>query len=289
MGKEVRNQPTADDPGPEKPMYQNYWGLKQKPFSAGSEDRWASDGEREALARLMYLVEQRHRLGVVLGPAGGGKSLLLERCSRRLRATGCQVARVDLIGRELRELLWLLAAGWGVNPEAGWQPFELWRAVTDRLIENRWQQLPTIALIDDADEATPETLTQIVRLVQSEPTDWLTVILTCRTDRVAFLGRRLLELAELRVDLVPWSLANTREYVERSLHRAGRKQPAFSDGAIERLHELSGGIARRVGVLADLSLVAAAGGQLPLIDSHTIEQVFEELGVSESLSPLEYV
>ena len=270
-------------------MYQNYWGLKQQPFTAGGEDRWASDGEREALARLTFLVDERHRLGVVLGPAGGGKSLLLERCAGRLRSAGCQLARVDLLGREPRELLWLLAAGWGVNPESNWQPFELWRALTDRLVENRWQQLPTIALLDDADEATPDTLTQIVRLVQSEPADWLTVVLTCRVDRVAFLGRRLLELAELRIDLTAWSLADTREYVHRSLHRAGRKQPAFSDGAIERLNELSGGIARRIGVLADLSLVAAAGSQLPLVDAHTIEQVFEELSVSESLSPLEYV
>lgn len=270
-------------------MYQNYWGLKHKPFIARCDDRWASGGEREALARLSYLVEERHRLGVVLGPAGGGKSLLLERCAGQLRSNGCQVARVDLLGREPRELLWLLAAGWAVNPESDWQPFELWRALTDRLTENRWQQLPTIALIDDADEATPDTLAQVVRLVHGEPADWLTVVLTCRTDRVAFLGRRLLELAELRIDLVAWSLADTREYLQRSLHQAGRRQPTFSDGAVERLHELSGGIARRVGVLADLSLVAAAGGQLPLVDAHTVEQVFDELGVSESLSALEYV
>jgi general secretion pathway protein A len=270
-------------------MYQTYWGLNQKPFTALGDDWLATDGQREALARLSYLVDERHRLGLVLGPAGSGKSLLLDRFADQFRSVGCQVARVDLLGREPRELLWLLAAGWGVNPDSSWQPFELWRALTDRLVENRWQQAPTIALIDDADEAMPDTLTQVVRLIHGEPADWLTVVLTCRADRVAHLGQRLLELAELRIDLGSWDLAETREYVERSLLRAGRKQPAFSGGAIERLHELSGGIARRVGMLAEVSLVAAAGGQLPLVDVFTVEQVHDELGVSEALSPLTFV
>ena len=49
--------------------------------------------------------------------------------------------------------------------------------------------------------------------------------------------------------------------------------------AVARLHELSGGIPRRITQLADLSLVAGAGEQLAEIDADVVEAVYHELGV----------
>lgn len=266
-------------------MYQEYWELREPPFRQdGAAHYLPTAVHDEALARLQYLVDSRHRLGLLLGPSGSGKSLTLEVFAGQLRAAGCPVAQVNLLGREPQEVLWHTAAGWGLNPDRAAPPYELWRLLGDRLVENRWQHLPTIALFDDADDATADVLGQVLRLVHCEPSPDtpLTVVLAAATDRLSYLGRRLLDLAELRVDLPPWDLIDTEQYVCRSLERAGRTAAAFGNDALVRLHELSHGIARRVGLLAELGLLAAAAGGLPLVDAHTIEGVYDELGVMDS-------
>lgn len=266
-------------------MYQDYWELREPPFrQAGAAHYLPTAVHDEALARLQYLVDSRHRLGLLLGPSGSGKSLTLEVFASQLRTAGCQVAQVNLLGREPQEALWHTAAGWGLNPGPTAPPFELWRLLGDRLVENRWQHLPTVALFDDADDAVEAVLAQVLRLVHCETSADapVTVVLAAATDRLSYLGRRLLDLAELRIDLPPWDLIDTEQFVCRSLQRAGRSAPAFGNDAIVRLHELSHGIARRIGLLAELGLLAAAAGGLPLVDAHTIEGVYDELGVMDS-------
>jgi type II secretory pathway predicted ATPase ExeA len=110
----------------------------------------------------------------------------------------------------------------------------------------------------------------------------LTVVLAAESDRVSDLGGQLLRLVELRIDLSPWDLTDTHNYLTHCLARAGRPQSAFDEEAVMRIHELSQGIVRRIALLADLSLLAAAGGRLSIVDAHTIEAVYDELGVMDA-------
>jgi len=271
-------------------MYHAYWGFRENPFPEGVDPRryLPSPSHEEALARLHFLAEGGRRLGLLLAPNGNGKSLLLEIFARQLRYAGCLVSQVSLLGLEPHGLLWQLAADWGLNPERTDGSFELWRAISDRLAENRWQGLRTVALFDDADDASPEVLDQVSRLCRAAPSSdaRLTLVLAGRTERVSLFGRRILELADLRIDITPWDLVDTEQFVTQSLARAGRNQPAFTPDALIRLHELSGGIVRRLTALADLALLAATGGQLDLVDTHTVERVHEELGVMDALTPV---
>ncbi len=109
------------------------------------------------------------------------------------------------------------------------------------------------------------------------------MILAARRERAAQLGDRLLELADLRVDLMPWNANDTQHYLEHGLARAGRHEPTFTPEAIALLAELSQGVPRNVVQLADLSLIAAAGQELSAVDAHTIQAVYHELGVVQHL------
>jgi hypothetical protein len=53
---------------------------------------------------------------------------------------------------------------------------------------------------------------------------------------------------------------------------------------MSRLQDLSFGIPRRVNQLADLSLLAAAGEGLRLVDAATVEAVCHELGIDSGYS-----
>lgn len=281
-------------------MYQAYWGLKTTPFSTALDVRrfYQSQTYNEALARLQFLVDAGRRAGLLLGPPGCGKSLLLEVLAGQLRRVGRRVTKLSLLGVDVHELLWTLATDWGqspdttrpdtTSPDTTIADFGLWRIVGDTLESHRLQHLDTVILLDDVDEATPEVLSAIARLAQSEPTAdaRLTLVLASSTARVKNLGRRLLELADLRIDIVPWDAGETERYIDRALAQAGRTTPAFAAGAIARLADLAEGVPRHVNQLADLTLLAAAAQKLDLIDAHTVEAVFDELALINPVGAL---
>lgn len=266
-------------------MYEAHWGLRDKPFQTRLDPRAyvPCPAHEEALARLDWLVAGRRRLGLLLGQSGSGKSLLLELAAVHERAAGHDVAVVNLAGLSPHEFLAALAGGWRLNPERSATFVELWRMIGDHLAANRWRRVPIAALLDDADEADPAVLEQVSRLCRCEPANeaCLTIVLAARPEQVQRFGDRLLDLVELRIDVWPWDQADVERFIERSLARQGRASPAFTPEAIERLHLLAEGSVRRLVLLADLSLLAAAGQQLKLVDAHTVESVYEELGAAD--------
>jgi type II secretory pathway predicted ATPase ExeA len=267
-------------------MYQTHWGLRESPFRSCLDPRLfhQSPTHEEALARLHFLVEQRRRLGLLMGVSGSGKSLLLEVFAEQLRGGGLPVAKVNLLGLQPAEMLCLLAAGLQLNLDPSEAVAGLWRSVTDRLAEYRYQQLDTIVLLDDADRAASPVLDLVTRLAQHDPSpaSRLTIVLAGQRARMNRLGDQLLDLAELRIDVATWEQSDTEAFLSSSLAQAGRQSSVFADPAVARLHELSRGIPRRITQLADLALVAAAGEELQQVDAEVVESVFEELSVVEA-------
>ena len=262
-------------------MYQSHWGLRESPFQGDSAMHFLhhSPTHEEALARLQFLVENHRRLGLLFGASGSGKSLVLEAVAEQLRRRGLPAVKIGLMGLEPEEFLLLLAAGLKLNPQPSASTVALWRAIADRLAEFHYQKLQTVILLDDADSADDRVLAQVARLARYETASQsrLTLILAGRSENMGRLGDRLLELAELRIDLEPWDQADTANFLNSSLAQSGSTSPVFSQSAIDRLYELTHGIPRRAAQLADLSLLAGAGANLPQIDADVVESVYHEL------------
>jgi len=260
--------------------YQSHWGMRDTPFRACHDPHffYQSPTHDEALARLQFLVDQRRRLGLLMGPRGSGKSLVLEVFAAKLRRQGVALAAVNLTGVEVGELLWQLNSQLDRAPGRADGPARLWRLLSDRLREFRYQQLPVALLLDDADRASAEVTAQIARLAQWDR--WsdlaLTIVLAGRHDQMGRLGGAVLELSELRIDLEPWEPADTEQYLRQSLSQVGGSDEIFAPPAVAKIHELSGGIPRRISQLADLALVAGAGQKLQQIDADVVESVFHE-------------
>jgi general secretion pathway protein A len=270
-------------------MYQAYWGLSQSPFRGSLDSRFFHQGptQDEALARLHFLVEEHRTLGLLLGESGSGKSLMLDVFARGLGRVLRQWSLVNLAGLDAHEFLWLLCGPLGIEAAASSSMFTLGRALSDHITANRYQQVSTVLLLDDADSARGEVIDQIVRLAQLDTSAdaRLTIVLTAHPERLHNLGTRLLELADLRIDLEGWDSDDTAAYIKKALAAAGRTTPVFSEAALGQLHELTGGIPRRVKQLADLALLAGAGGNLSQIEPETIRSVYRELGVVASEAP----
>ncbi len=264
-------------------MYQAGWGLRETPFRARLDPRYfyKSPAHEEALARLNFLVDDRRRLGLLMGESGSGKSLVFHVFASQLRDLGCPTLTVSLLAIDQAGLLWQLATGLGLCPERGDPAAILWQAMVDRLAEYRYQQLSAVILLDDADRAKPDAIALVTRLAQHDmsPESRLTLVLAGRQQRMGRLGRTLLELAELRIDLDGWELTDTEGFLKESLAQAGCQTQVFDESAVVRLHELGGGVPRRISHLADLALLAGTAKDLATIDAETVESVYQELGV----------
>lgn len=267
-------------------MYLAYWGLGHSPFKGSLDPRTFHQGpaQEEALARLHFLVDQQRTLGLLSGASGSGKSLLLEVLVKELGVVGRQSALVNLLGIGRHELLGLVAGQLGIDMISPRDDFSLCRAIEDQLLANRYQQISTILLLDDADEAAPDALDEIARLagLNQARDARLTMVVAARPESVGRLGTRLLELSELRVDLEGWDADDTAAFIKKSLAAAGRSTPIFTEAAVRRLHALAGGLPRPIKQLADLSLLAGAGANLTHVEPELVDSAFHELGVVPS-------
>jgi general secretion pathway protein A len=262
-------------------MQLEHWQLNRSPFPAALDvDRfYPSPAHDEGLARLEYLVDAQRRVGVLLGEAGVGKSLVLRVAARRLARRGCAVASVSALGAGTREFLWQLAAGLGAAPRDDADVVRLWRLIADRVVENRLQQVDTVCLIDDAGQAGPDLLTQFVRLTRLDPapTARWTIVLAAEPSQAKRWSESLRELVDLRIDLRPWTEDDATGFLQTALVEAGRFDPVFDDAALREIHELSGGVPRRVARLADFALLAGAAAEVDTVDAELVRAAYDEL------------
>lgn len=258
-----------------------YWGLERWPFraAADTEHFYPTPASNEAVARIEYLVEGRRRLGALLGEAGVGKSLLLRLMAYQLTRKRCAVVTVEANGTTTREVLWQIAVGLRTAPRDDADTAWLWRQITDRVAENRMQQISTVVLVDDAGQAGPDLMTQLVRLARlgTTPAARWTMVLAAEPAQATRWSQSLKNAVDLRIELGPWTADDTIGYVQTTLVDAGRFEPVFSDGALRSLHELSGGVPRQVARLADYALLAGAAAKLDTIDADLIEAAYDEI------------
>lgn len=254
------------------------WGLEKAPFSTiGTETVfYAGLPQQEALARLRYLVHNQRRLGLMLGGSGHGKSLVLALFAEEAQARGWNVASADLLGASVHEFYWSLATELAAGPRAGDDTFKLMRRVEHQLQRSRLEECKTILLFDDTDQAGPDIVTQLARLVQM-PVDRvgdLTVVLAADSTQGLPISQRILNLVDLRIDLEPWDADDTTGFLQLALVAAGAEQPIFDEHALAEIHRLTGGVPRRVSRLADYALAAGSSAGLELIDAQTVADAY---------------
>lgn len=263
-------------------MYHAHWGLQFSPFGNTTPLAGTSlPGCDEALARLQYLVDQRGRVGLLLGAAGTGKTTLLRRFCDVSRRGGLVASLIGGRGCDERSLLNQLIRDWQVSAASELKNADLWDLLADRLVELRYEQTACLVALDDADlvaEPARRPFERLLHLATTAQTQ-LTLLLTSTLEGAANIGQEWLDQVELRIDLTPWSEDETAAHVAQCLYRSGSAQPIFTDEAIAVLHELSGGIPRKVDQIAQLALLAGAGQELEEIDAVTLAEAYQELGV----------
>ncbi|GAB4170677.1 MAG: hypothetical protein Fur0039_10320 [Rhodocyclaceae bacterium] len=245
-------------------MYLKHFGLAEPPFRLTPDTgRYFEGGDRgRVLEALIYAILRGEGIIRVSGEVGSGKTLLARMLAQRLPA-GVETACLTHPALSREELLFALAEELDVSV-ASERPAALLHALRQRLIELHAAGRRVVVLIDEAHAMPPATLEEIRLLsnVETREAKLLQIVLFGQPELDELLAqpgmRPLTDRITQHFTLAPLSREDVAAYVAFRLRAAGRsKAPPFSKAALRLLARASGGLTRRINVLADKALLAA--------------------------------
>lgn len=264
-------------------MSDQAWSLHESPLP-GLDDKaliYESPGYDEALSRLLFIIEQQRHCGIVFGPAGAGKSLLLGQLVQIVRRGAREVAAVDVYARGTAEVLWELCGELGLSPRFGDSAFILWRRLLDHFLANRGIALPTVLVLDHSDQGGEECAGLIDRLVHlASQGNGLTLILALRGQHLADLPEAFRDATDIRVELNWLDREQSGAFVRHVFHSATDELPVFEERAIDRLYAISEGSPRLLSHLCDLSLLAALAAEEQSVTERVVLSAAADLQIT---------
>src|SRR3989441_12735400 len=265
-------------------MYLTFYGLTEKPFNATPDPRFLYMGSahREALAQLLYGAQERKGFIVLTGKVGTGKTTLLHALRQRLNG---QTAISFVVNSSLafdgilEYVLADLEIGTGGESRA-----KRLMALNNFLIERERTGDNTVLILDEAQTLDASTLEQIRLLSNFEtPTNkLLQILLVGQPELKAKLHlpelQQLKQRIALRCQIPPLTPDEARQYIRTRLSIAGASDlGVFTDAAVGRITEYSGGIPRLVNIVGDHCLLFGYADQKRRIDRQTVAQAIEYL------------
>jgi type II secretory pathway predicted ATPase ExeA len=263
-------------------MYEEFYGLTEKPFNKTPDPRFLyhSAKHAEALARLQLAVDEQDMV-LLTGEIGSGKTTL----SRALiDSLDGNYHPVLIINPRLSpsQLLRTIALRLGMDDESRFRHGIL-EGINAKLYELYEAGRRTVVIIDEAQLIPGKATFEELRLLtnfQLDDRNLLSLVLIGQSELRDRLDRRqyraLRQRISMQFHLGPLDEEETREYVKHRLRTAGREQPLFEAGAVSLLFEESGGVPRRINIIAGNALIEGFGRGAETIGPDIIESVVKD-------------
>ena len=269
-------------------MYLDFYGLREKPFNTTPDPRFLflTPSHREALAQLMYGVQEGTGFAVLTGEIGTGKTTLLQTLLQRMDPQTAVAMIVNpMLGFDgvLELILEDLGVGKGGDTTAQ-RLVTLHRHLLERVAAGQ----RTVVIIDEAQHLEPATLEQIRLLsnYESPSRKLLQIILAGQPeleDKLALPQlRQLRQRIGLRCVIEPLTSRETRDYVTARLRVAKAANPRlFTDRALDRISKYSRGIPRLINIVCEHSLLIGYADQIRQIDHGVVKEAIRTIEAHE--------
>jgi general secretion pathway protein A len=259
-------------------MYQQFFGLRERPFGLTSNLRYLllTPKHQEALDNLEYGLTGGDGITLLLGEAGTGKTTLLRKVLKEhLQCPLVNPPRCAYLNNpRLRpyELFDFVAHAFQLSPEAARSKSRFLRELECNLAGHREKGILSVLVVDEA-QSLPDDLLEELRLlanIETETEKLLRIVLAGQPglgDRLNDASlRQLKQRIGLRCMLPALDLRETAAYIGHRLALAGG-DPArcFSRDAVMTIYERSRGIPRTINVISDNALLSGfAADQRPV-------------------------
>ena len=265
-------------------MYESFFGLSERPFAAAPNPACyvpveSAESARQTLARS---IERAEGPGLLVGPAGCGKSLLCGLLAEQFRESFhvalLSSARLCTRRALLQNILFEMNLPFRQRDEG-----ELRLSLIDHLQPGGDRPDGLLLIVDEA-HVLPLRLLEEIRMI--------TNLVRNGQPRVRLLmaGGALLEerFANPRMEvfnqriaarcyLQPLNRDETMHYVAAQISAAGGKKTIFDQQALQAVYSATDGIPRLVNQVCDHAMVMACAGGVKQIDAAGVQEAWADL------------
>lgn len=265
-------------------MYLSHFGLTISPFSTTPDPGffYPSAKHREALACLLYAVEQRKGFALITGEVGAGKSMLCRAALDRL-GNGVETAVIVHSSLSAKQFFQAVCAEFHI-PFGRGSKFDLIGRIKEYLVQRHSEGRTCVLLVDEAQDLESKVLEEVRLLgnLETASTKLLQIILVGQPELRQLIGsyelRQLNQRITVKFHLGALSEADVAEYIGHRLKVAGSQNgPIIDADACQEIYRASGGIPRMVNVICDQALLQAFVSEQKMVGLETVKNVLAEM------------
>jgi len=265
-------------------MYLEYYGLREKPFNVTSDPSflYLSKKHREAFAHLVYGIKERKGFLEITGEVGTGKTTL---CRALLNQLDSHTKAAFIFNSDISEhqLLQMVVEDLGIRTGKKTK-VDLFNSLNHFLIEQLRMGNNVVLILDEAQNLKPRVLEQMRMLsnLETEKEKLFQIIFVGQPELREKLNsprlRQLRQRISVRYHILPLGKEEIRDYINHRLNIAGSKGLiTFTDAAIEKIYEYSGGVPRLINVVSDKALLFGFVRSTHEITGEILEKSIDEI------------
>ena len=264
-------------------MYFELYGLKKAPFNITSDPEvfYESSSHREALAALIYGIEEKKGIILVTGEVGTGKTTL---CKTLLHRLNPRIKTSLILNPYFSEvqLLQAIVEDFGLKAEKK-NRLEMVKKLNAFLVEVSLEGGGAVLIIDEAQNLTNRQLEQ-VRLLSNLETSHdklLQIIIAGQPELIKKLSsfdlRQIRQRISIKHRLSPLSEEEVKGYVRFRLESAGGDGINIVPEGYKVIYEFSKGIPRLINILCDRALLCGFVKEKKTFDREISKACVEDL------------
>ncbi|NLA76132.1 MAG: AAA family ATPase [Deltaproteobacteria bacterium] len=262
-------------------MYLDYWKFDRFPFESVPDPDfyYLSASHEEGLTRLVYAAHMRKGSAMLSGEIGCGKTTLSMVFVRELPAERFDTGIIVNPRLESLEFLQEILYQFGIKdiPDT---KVKCLRALNKKMLANLDAEKETLLIIDEA-QILDESLFEEIRLLlnfQLNSRFLMTIILIGQPELINKVKKieQLDQRIAIKYHLTPFNLEETAKYIIFRQEKAGARVNLFSDEAMQRIFEYTGGVPRKINNLCDLSLLVGSASKQEGISKKLVESIISD-------------
>lgn len=265
-------------------MYLEHFGLKTFPFATSPDPRffYPSAKHQEALACLLYAVEQRKGFALVTGEIGAGKSML---CRAAFERFGDRVQTALVVHTSLspKQFFQAVCAEFNITSRNR-SKIELIHSIRSMLEDQQARNRNVVLIVDEAQNLSLPVLEE-VRLLGNLETAYeklIQIILVGQPELRLKIAtpelRQLNQRITVKFHLGTLLREDIGAYIDHRMRVAGCEQDdVFTEEAKAALFQHSGGVPRLVNVACDQALLQAYVSDSQQVMLTTVQSVMAEM------------
>lgn len=272
-------------------MYESYFGFTGKPFQLNPDPSFffGSRGHKRAFAYLEYGLYQSEGFIVITGEIGAGKTTIVRSLLEQLDSAKVVAAQIVSTQLEADDMLRAVGVAFGLPVKS------VDKAILLASLEAFFCQLAVakkraLLVIDEAQNLAPRAMEELRMLSNFQLGDQalLQSFLIGQPELRAMMQSPNMQQLRQRViasyHLGPLDRAETHGYIEHRLSRVGWKNdPQFETASFDLIHELTGGVPRRINTLCNRLLLSAFLAEKHRLDTAHVQAIANE--IREELGP----